>query len=43
MQRVAPIRAQLARAAAKTLDNGGELPETPDLALDRVWDLLIDI
>ncbi len=43
MQRVSPSRAQLARAIAKTLDNGDELPATPDLALDRVWDLLIDV
>jgi tRNA(Arg) A34 adenosine deaminase TadA len=42
MQRVSPVRAQLARAIAKTLGSGGRLPETPDLALDRVWDLLLD-
>ncbi|MEU4218897.1 nucleoside deaminase [Actinoplanes sp. NPDC026623] len=41
MQRVSPVRAQLARAIAKTLGSGGRLPETPDLALDRVWDLLL--
>ena len=42
MRRVSPSRAQLAQAIAKTLDNGDEPPDTPDLALDRVWDLLID-
>jgi tRNA(Arg) A34 adenosine deaminase TadA len=42
MQRVSPSRAQLAQAIAKTLDNGDEPPDTPDLALDRLWDLLID-
>jgi hypothetical protein len=33
---------KLAQAIAKTLDNGDEPPDTPDLALDRLWDLLID-
>ena len=37
MQRVSPVRAQLARAIAESLGNGGRLPETPDLALDQVW------
>jgi tRNA(Arg) A34 adenosine deaminase TadA len=42
MRRVAPRRARLAQAIAKTLDNGDGPPDTPDLALDLVWDLLID-
>lgn len=42
MQRVSPGRARLAQAIATTLDNGDEPPDTPDLALDRIWDLLID-
>lgn len=43
MQRVSPSRARLARAIAETLGNGVEIPETPELAMDRVWDLLIDV
>jgi tRNA(Arg) A34 adenosine deaminase TadA len=43
MQRVSPIRARLARTIAARLDNGDEIPETPDLAIDRVWDLLIGV
>ena len=42
MKRDSPSRAQLAQAVAKTLDNGDEPPDTPDLALDQVWDLLIE-
>jgi tRNA(Arg) A34 adenosine deaminase TadA len=42
MQRVSPRRGRLAQAIAMTLDNGDEPPDTPDLALERVWDLLID-
>ncbi|MEU4215874.1 hypothetical protein [Actinoplanes sp. NPDC026623] len=43
MQRVSPIRARLARAIAETLGNGVKIPETPELAMDRVWDLSIDV
>ncbi|MFF5290997.1 nucleoside deaminase [Paractinoplanes globisporus] len=43
MRRVSPIRAQLARVIAKRLDNHRKPPETPDLALDRVWDLLTEV
>jgi tRNA(Arg) A34 adenosine deaminase TadA len=43
MQRVSPRRAQLAQAVTIALNSGDELPDTPDLALDRVWDLLIDL
>jgi tRNA(Arg) A34 adenosine deaminase TadA len=40
MQRVSPRRAQLARTIAGTLDEGDGPPDTPDVALDRVWDVL---
>jgi tRNA(Arg) A34 adenosine deaminase TadA len=39
MREVWPHRAELARVVARTLD--ADLPETPDAALERVWDLLI--
>ncbi|MGW4943244.1 hypothetical protein ACWEOZ_16855 [Actinoplanes sp. NPDC004185] len=42
MRQVSPVRARLTRAVAETFDNGGELPETPDSALELVWDLLTD-
>ena len=41
MQRVSPRRAQLAQSIAQTLDHGDGPPDTPDIALDQVWDLLI--
>jgi tRNA(Arg) A34 adenosine deaminase TadA len=42
MRRVSPRRARLAQAIATTLDNGDNPPDTPELALDQVWNLLID-
>jgi tRNA(Arg) A34 adenosine deaminase TadA len=42
MQRVSPSRWHLAQAIAERLDNRDEPPDTPDRALDQVWDLLID-
>jgi tRNA(Arg) A34 adenosine deaminase TadA len=42
MQRVSPGRVRLARAIARTFDNGEESPEAPDLALEKAWDLLVD-
>jgi tRNA(Arg) A34 adenosine deaminase TadA len=42
MRRVSPSRTQLAQTIAKALGDGDEAPDRPDLALDRVWALLID-
>lgn len=42
MRRTSPRRAELAQVIARKLTGSGDLPDTPDLALERVWDVLID-